>query len=212
MAWTFGTEGLLEFAVVAVASITAVMNPASTTAVYTILTRDMRAAGRREVIRRSIRISAIVLLFFAFTGQLIFSIFDITLPAFRIAGGILLVTVANGMLGSRKVTYSPEDLENMAVVPLAFPLTCGAGTITTVILLSSPAGNLARLAAVILAIGVALGISSAGMRYGPEIFRFIGEEGLNVVPKLMAIIVLALAVQFIISGVGEAMPQILGAA
>jgi len=203
---------VLEFAnytLVAIASIVAVMNPASTTAVYTALTRNMKPEERRKVITGAMRISAIVLVFFALSGQLIFTIFNITIPAFRIAGGLLLITVATGMLSSRKELYTPEELENIAIVPLAFPLTCGAGTITTVILLASEAGSIVYVIPVLAAIAFAIGVSYIGMLYGPQIFRFIGEEELNVVPKLMAVIVLAIAVQFIISGISEAMPQIL---
>lgn len=209
MDWIGGVADFIGFGLVATASIVAVMNPASTTAVYTALTEDMGRAERLKVIRTSIRISFIVLVFFALTGQLVFTIFNITTPAFRIAGGILLITVATGMLTSRKESYSAEELDNIAIVPLAFPLTCGAGTITTVILLASGPGGVVNLVAVVGAIIVALAVSYVGMLYGPRIFAFIGEEGLRVIPKLMAIIVLALAIQFIISGIAEAMPQIL---
>jgi multiple antibiotic resistance protein len=209
VAWIGGVEEFVRFGLVAIASIVAVMNPASTTAVYTVLTEEMNDNERREVIRTSMRISFIVLVFFALTGQLVFTIFNITTPAFRIAGGILLITVATGMLGSRKEKYSAEDMENIAIVPLAFPLTCGAGTITTVILLASGPGGLVNLTAVLAAIIVALAISYVAMLYAPKILTFVGKEGLRVIPKLMAIIVLALAIQFIISGTAEAMPQIL---
>ena len=199
--------GFVGLALVAVASITAVMNPASTTAVFTALTEGMTPGERRKVIRTTVRISFIVLAFFALTGQLVFSIFNITVPAFLIAGGILLVTVATGMLGSRGESYRAGDLENIAIVPLAFPLSCGPGTITTVILLTSAGAS--SLIAVFLGIAAALGVSYVGMLYGPRIFAFIGEGGLRVVPKLMAVIVLAIAIQFIISGIAEAMPQLL---
>lgn len=195
------------FILVAIASITAVMNPASTTAVFMALTEGMTWSERQKVIHTTIWIAFVVLAFFALTGQLIFSIFNITVPAFRIAGGILLVTVATGMLTSRGESYLAADLENIAVVPLAFPLSCGPGTITTVILLASAGAS--SLIAVFFGIVVALALSYVGMLYGPRIFAFIGEGGLRVVPKLMAIIVLAIAIQFIISGIAEAMPQLL---
>lgn len=201
--------GFMGFSLVAVASIVAVMNPASTTAVYTAVTEGMGRSERRKVINTSMKIAFIVLAFFALTGQLIFTIFNITVPAFQIAGGILLVSVATGMLNTKGEAYSGADLENIAVVPLAFPLSCGPGTITTVILLASGPEGIAGLAAVFIGIFVALGISYAGMLYGPWIFSLIGEEGLRVVPKLMAIIVLAIAIQFIISGSAAAMPQLL---
>ncbi|PKL62808.1 MAG: MarC family protein [Methanomicrobiales archaeon HGW-Methanomicrobiales-2] len=196
------------FALVSVASIVAVMNPASTVAVYTALTEGMSGSERTRVIRTSMEIAFIVLAFFALTGQLIFTIFNITVPAFQIAGGILLVSVATGMLGTKGEIYSSAN-EHIAVVPLAFPLSCGPGTITTVILLASGPEGLYGLVAVFLGIIVALGISYVGMLYGPRIFSLIGEGGLRVVPKLMAIIVLAIAIQFIINGIAAAMPQFL---
>ncbi|MCK9276600.1 MAG: MarC family protein [Methanoculleus sp.] len=201
--------GFLGFSLIAVASIIAVMNPASTIAVYTALTEGMSGSERKKVIYTSMKIAFIVLAFFALTGQLIFSIFNITVPAFQIAGGILLISVATGMLSTKGEAYSAADLENIAVVPLAFPLSCGPGTITTVILLASGPEGIWSVVAVFLGIIVALAVSYVGMLYGPRIFSLIGEGGLRVVPKLMAIIVLAIAIQFIINGTAAAMPQLL---
>ncbi len=96
-----------------------------------------------------------------------------------------------------------EDRENIAVVPLAFPLTAGPGTITAVILLVSEAANILEASLVFIGIFVGVAVSYFGMTYAPRIFRFVGEEGLHVITKLMSIIVLAIAVQFIISGITE---------
>lgn len=204
-----GIADFAAFSLVAIASIIAVMNPASTVAVYTALTEGMSGSERRKVIHSSMKIAFIVLAFFALTGQLIFSIFNITVPAFQIAGGILLISVATGMLSARSESYSTEELENIAVVPLAFPLSCGPGTITTVILLASGPEGVVGMVAVFAGILVALAISYVGMLYGPKVFAYIGEEGLRVVPKLLAVIVLAIAIQFIINGIAAAMPQLL---
>lgn len=201
--------GILEFAVLAITSVVAVMEPPSTIAVYLTLTKDMNESQRRPIIAKSMQISFLVLLFFALTGQLLFSIFNITIASFRIAGGILLVTVAFKMLNPKKGEYSQEELEDIAVVPLAFPLTAGPGTITTVILLVSEANDLMQGSLVLVAIAAGIAISYVGMRYASKISGFIGGEGLRVITKLMAIIVLAIAVQFVISGITEAIPQIL---
>jgi multiple antibiotic resistance protein len=209
MGLTAELAGFLGFSLVAIASITAVMNPASTIAVYTALTEGRSRSERMGVIKTSMKIAFIVLAFFALTGQLIFSIFSITVPAFQIAGGILLISVATGMLTSGGEAYAAADLENIAIVPLAFPLSCGPGTITTVILLASGPEGFWGIVAVFFGIVVALALSYVGMLYGPKIFSLIGEGGLRVVPKLMAIIVLAIAIQFIINGISAAMPQLL---
>jgi len=201
--------GIPEFIVLAVTSIIAVIEPPSTIAIYLTLTKDMNESQRRRIIAKSMQISFLVLLFFALTGQFLFSIFNITIASFRIAGGILLVTVAFRMLNPKKGEYSQEELEDIAIVPLAFPLTAGPGTITTVILLISEADSLLQGLFVLVAIAVGIAVSYVGMKYASKISGLVGGEGLRVVTKLMAILVLAIAVQFVISGITEAIPQIL---
>jgi len=198
----------LEFLLVAVTSILAIMNPLSTTAIYSVLTEGATPESRKQVVVTAMKISLSVLLFFALTGQLIFRILGLTIPAFKIAGGVLLILVAFGMLYPRKVEYAAAELENIAIVPLAFPLTCGAGTITTVILLASESGNIIQTVSVFVAIIIAVAISYYAMTYSHFIFRYIGEEELKVIPKLMAVFVLAIAIQFVINGLAEALPQI----
>ena len=108
--------------------------------------------------------------FFAFTGQLVFLIFNITLAAFKIAGGILLVTTAFAMLNPKRKEISREELENISIVPLVFPLTAGPGTITTVILLVSEANSLLAASLVFVGIFAGVAVSYLGMKYAPKIF------------------------------------------
>jgi len=201
--------GLVEFAFLTITSIIAIMNPTSTVAIYIALTREMSIEERRRIVAKSMKISFLVLAFFAFTGQLIFLVFNITIAAFKIAGGILLVTAAFRMLHPGKEEFSPDELEDIAIVPLAFPLTAGPGTITAVTLLVSEANNLLEASLVFAGILAGITVSYVGMTYAPRIFGFLRGEGLRVVTKLMSIIVLAIAVQFIISGIAETIPQIL---
>lgn len=196
--------GPVEFALVAITSIIAVMNPTSTVAIYIALTQDMNLKERRRVIAKSMRISFLVLAFFAFTGQLLFLVFNVTLAAFKIAGGLLLVTSAFSMLNLKKEEFSREERGNIAVVPLAFPLTAGPGTIMAVILLVSEASSLLETSLVFVGIFAGVAVSYLGMTYAPKIFAFLGEEGIHILTKLMSIIVLAIAVQFVINGIGEA--------
>jgi multiple antibiotic resistance protein len=204
---TFTTD--IEFLLVAVTSVLAIMNPISTAAIYSVLCEDATPDNRKQVIVTAMKISFFVLVFFALTGQLIFRILGLTIPAFKIAGGILLVFVAFGMLYPRNVEYAAAELENIAIVPLAFPLTCGAGTITTVILLASESKTILQTVWVYVAIVVAIGLSYLAMTYASYIFKFIGEQELKVIPKLMAVFVLAIAIQFTINGISEALPQVL---
>ncbi|MCK4668940.1 MarC family protein, partial [Candidatus Bathyarchaeota archaeon] len=157
---------------------------------------------------KSMKISILVLAFFAFTGQLLFLIFNVTFAAFKIAGGILLVTSAFSMLNPKRKEFSKEELENIAIIPLAFPLTAGPGTIMAVILLVSEASSMLETSLVFVGILAGVAVSYMGMMYAPKIFKFLGEDGLHVITKLMSIIVLAIAVQFIINGVAETMSML----
>jgi multiple antibiotic resistance protein len=202
--------GIADFALLSIGSVIAVMEPFSTTAVYVTLTKDMDSDKKRKIIRRSMIASFIVLVFFAFTGHLLFRVFGITIPAFQIAGGILLVSVAIGMLNPREKGISYGTGEDIAIVPLAFPLTSGPGSITTVILLVSRAENLVETSFVPLAILAGVLLSYVALTFSSRLLKRLGDDGLRVVAALMAIIVLAIAVQFIIDGAAGAARQIMG--
>jgi multiple antibiotic resistance protein len=197
----------IEFAIVAISSIVAVMNPLSTTAIFPALTKDFSAEKQHQIIVKSMKISFVVLAFFAITGQLIFQVFNLQVYAFEIAGGILLITFALKML-SEKSTYSTDGREDISIIPLTFPLTAGAGTITTVILLFSEASNFLEAIFVFSGIIIGISLSYLGMSYAPRVFKVFGHDGLRVVTAMMAIIVLALAVQFIINGIIDIVPHI----
>lgn len=197
----------LDFAILAFSSLIAVLEPFSTTAVYATLTKDMKPDQKRRIIRRSAIVSFVVMIFFAFTGHLVFRVFGITLPAFQIAGGILLVLVALEMLRPGEMGASSQEGEDIAIVPLAFPLTSGPGSITTVILLVSRADNLWQTFVVPLAIFVGVLFTYLALTFSTGLFKRFGNQGLRVVTALMAIIVLAIAVQFILDGTAGAIKQ-----
>jgi multiple antibiotic resistance protein len=200
---------LVDFALLTISSMIAVMEPFSTTAVYVTLTKTMDSEKKRKIIRKSMITSFVVLVFFALTGHLLFRVFGITIPAFQIAGGILLVSVAIGMLNPKEDMISSERGEDIAIVPLAFPLTSGPGSITTVILLISRAESLSESFFVPLSIFLGVLLSYVAMRFSSGLSRRFGDDGLRVVTALMAIIVLAIAVQFIIDGAAGAVEQIM---
>ncbi len=197
----------LDFAILAFSSLIAVLEPFSTTAVYATLTKDMNSDQKKRIVRRSAIVSFVVMIFFAFTGHLVFRVFGITLPAFQIAGGILLVLVALEMLRPGEMGASSHEGEDIAIVPLAFPLTSGPGSITTVILLVSRADNLSQTFVVPLAIFVGVLFTYLALTFSTGLFKRFGNQGLRVVTALMAIIVLAIAVQFILDGTAGAIKQ-----
>jgi multiple antibiotic resistance protein len=197
---------IIDFAILAVTSVIVVMEPFSTIAIYASLTRNFSPEAKRKTITRSMTLSYIVLTFFALTGHLVFQVFNITIAAFQIAGGILLGVVALQMLNHDRITPSKQGNQDIAIVPITFPLTAGPGTITAVILLTSNAQNLTESFLVFVAIFVAILVSYVGLRLSHRLFKHLGDEGLHTITAIMAIIVLAIAVQFLINGVLDVVP------
>lgn len=121
---------ILEFALLAFTSIIVITEPSTTIPSFLALTMELGVKERRRLALKIAAISLILLAFFALTGHLLFVVFNITHGAFTIAGGILLIYVAFGMLRPKKAENASEEHQN-AVIPLAFPLTAGPGAITS---------------------------------------------------------------------------------
>jgi multiple antibiotic resistance protein len=167
---------------------------------------------RNQIVDQAVIVAAAVILFMGVVGRLLLDYLGITLPAFMIAGGILLFLIAIDMLFARptraKSTEAEEKEaaagENPAVFPLAVPMIAGPGTIATVLLLVnlSHADRL-ELAIVAIAYAVALFITWLCMRASSMLLRVIGTTGINVISRLLGIILAALAVQFVLNGLGQ---------
>lgn len=196
---------IIEFAILAISSIIAVMNPLSTTAIFLTLTKVEKTEENRKTAAKAAKLGGVLLAFFAFTGTIIFQIFSIEVFSFQIAGGILLVTIALKML-SEKQGYSSENREDISIIPLTFPLTAGPGTILTVILIFSQATTYFEMIFVFVGIAIGVLLSYEGMIHAHQLLNRFGKQGVQVVSSLMAIIVLAMAIQFIIGGIFKAVP------
>ena len=142
----------LSFALVAIPSLLVIINPLMVTSVFLTLTASYPPEARRKAARKTSTVAFAVLLAFAVFGSVLFRVFSITIGAFQIAGGIILFSVALGMLHAQppRLKQTPEELEeamrreDIAIVPLAIPMVSGPGAITTVIVLSGEAKTLAQ--------------------------------------------------------------------
>lgn len=173
------------------------------------LTSTLSPGARRHVVNRSVLVAGAIIVFMALVGRFVLQYLGITLPAFGIAGGILLMLIAIDMLFARpsRAKRDPEaeldtaDTEGVAVFPLAIPMLSGPGTIATVLLLVNLAdGNRERLLIVYVAYGLALFVTWLCMRGAEFVLRALGKTGVNVLTRVLGIILAALAVQFIING------------
>jgi len=208
----------LEFIGGAMVSILVISNPLSTSAVFIALTQGMTHEEKVRIVKKSVTYSVGILLFFAFTGLLIFQIFGFSIGAFRIAGGVLLFSMAVGMLNPKPSSEAADERSrDIALIPLSIPFTAGPGTIVTVVVLMSGAQNLMgtidtitgvlAMMGVVAGILVTVGVSYLMMTRSEKIDTVLREGGRKVVTRLMGLMVMAISIQFIINGIKDILPE-----
>ncbi len=184
-----------------------IVDPFAVVPVYLILTERFSALERRHIRRKASLISAAILLAFALTGLGIFNIFGITLPAFQIAGGLLLLQLGIAQLNAKdhrvKKEETDEGLErdDISIFPLATPLIAGPGSISTVVLYAAEATTIPRRLSLLVSVILVITACYATLKVAPLMFRLLGRTGLNLLTRIMGIILAAVAVQFILNGI-----------
>ena len=190
-------------------SLIVVLAPIDVIPLYLSLTRDMTAQQRNRILRRMITTVIVTLLFFQYSGLYLFSVIGISLPSFQVAGGLILASMAWSMLHAThsRIQSTPEGQENLnrediSIVPLGIPMLAGPGTITTVILYAQQQhGNLGghiQLSATILVTALVLYIL---FRLAGPLFVKLGPTGARVATRIMGMLLLALAAEFVLKGI-----------
>lgn len=200
-----------RFALVTFTSVLFIIDPIAAVPTYLVITQLETPLERRRTARRACVAMTLLLIFFAATGTLLFRAFGITLAAFRTAGGLILWFVAIDMLrGERRTQEGREELEegeakeDVAFTPLAIPMLAGPGAISTVIVIAGQARGLGDSLIVYGAIVLTGAISYFTLRLGEPLLIRLGKTGIRVVTRIMGLILAAVAVQFVFSGVKEA--------
>lgn len=201
---------LLRFALVSFTSVLFIVDPVAAVPAYLVITQDETKEGRRRTALRACLAMTVLLATFAATGTLIFRAFGITLPAFRTAGGLILWFSAMDMLRGERPNQAGrvelregQEKEDVALVPLAIPLLAGPGAISTIVVLAGQARqppHIATLYAAILVTGV---VSYITLRIGEPLLRRLGKTGIRVITRIMGLLLAAVAVQFVFTGVKE---------
>jgi len=183
-----------------------IVDPIGLAPIFVALTQGMNARERRRIGLRAVVISAIVLAVFALFGDGLLRAIGISMPAFQIAGGVLLFLTALDMLFQRRTERreeqgaNAEDDHDPSVFPLATPLIAGPGAIATMILLSNKAEGIAGQFAVQGVMLLVLGCVLALFFMASGIERALGRTGTLVVTRLLGMLLAALAIQFVIDG------------
>jgi multiple antibiotic resistance protein len=194
------------FLITAFATLFVVIDPPGLVPLFIALTRGMSVSRRRSLATRACIIAIGILAAFAFAGEALLGFIGITMPAFRIAGGILLFLTALDMLFERRTQrregQHAEPDHDPSVFPLATPLIAGSGAIATMILLVGQAGG--GMAGTMIVIGVMLVVmitTFAFLLAAPPLERMLGRTGTIVITRLLGMLLAALSVQFVIDGI-----------
>lgn len=205
---------MLAFGLAAFSAIFSVVDPFGVVPVFIAMTsRDSPEHSRRTALRAAIAMS-VTLAVFATAGAAILGFFGISLPAFRVAGGALLFLLAVDMLRaqpSRQRMTPEEEAEgaekpDVSIFPLAIPMLSGPGALATVMVLMTQSGDLWERGLVYVSIALVGVITWLVLRGAKLAEKRLGQTGLNVLHRVMGLLLAAIAVQFVIDGIREALP------
>jgi multiple antibiotic resistance protein len=211
-------SSIVSYALVSFGSIFSIVDPFTAVPIFLALVGDQPKADQSRVALRAAATCLVVLSVFGLAGSFIFHFFGITLPAFKIAGGILLFVVGLEMMRAKRSdtrttneeAADAESKEDVGVIPLGLPLLSGPGAIATVMMLVGKAGSFPERAVVFGAIVVVSAIALVTLRSASMVARVLGQTGINVIGRVMGLILAAVAMQFVLSGLHEAFPKLLG--
>jgi multiple antibiotic resistance protein len=188
----------------------AIMNPIANAPIFVGLTDGLDAATRRGIALRALLLAFAIVALFMILGREIFAAFGITLPAFRIAGGILVGLVGYHLLqGQESSVHTPSTEDNarsrdaalgIAITPLALPILAGPGTIATAMNFAAEA-TLPEVIRVVSALAVVCLLNGAAFLGGDSLVRFLGQNAIKVVSRLMGLILAVIGVQMLIVGI-----------
>lgn len=201
---------MLDTMIAAFVTLLVVIDPPGVVPIFASLTAGASAAEQRRMAINGALIGAGILIAFALGGEVLLRLLGIGLPAFRIAGGILLLLLSVEMVMAKhtglRATTNDEEAEgnqraDITVFPLAIPLIAGPGAMTSIVLLMGRAPDLPGKAMILGVLGVVLAIMLVCLLLTGPVMRLLGVTGINVISRVAGIILAALAVQFVIDGV-----------
>ena len=207
----------LNFALSSFITLFIIVDPIVNVPLFMAILANFKKSDRKKMVKKATIIAAIVLIIFTLAGDTIFRLLSIEMYSFRIAGGLLLLIISFEMLfGRRPHTKSSAEeeeealiKEDVVVTPLAVPLLTGPGAITTGIVLFHAANGTTNKILLFLDIGLVFLISYIILSRSEKAFEILGKTGTMVIVRIMGLLLAAIAVQFVITGVEEAVKSII---
>jgi multiple antibiotic resistance protein len=197
---------LFSFGLLAFTSFFTLINPLGTMPIFMTMTADIDDQHRTSTARKASIVSFITIVIFAFSGQLLFNFFGISVNSFRIVGGVIFFLMGMDMLQARLGTVKVKSSEvksyvnDISITPLAIPMICGPGALTNAIVLMEDANSIAKKSVLIFTIFLVTLLTYLILFSSSRIIKFLGETGNNVMMRLMGLIVMVIAVEFFFSG------------
>jgi multiple antibiotic resistance protein len=204
---------LVRFSVLALSSIFFLVDPFAAVGSFLAITEHADAARRKRMARKAALTCLIVLTSFAVGGQLIFRLFGITLPAFEIAGGLILLLIGLDMLQAKRSatqeamgdTEEAAHKEDAGIVPLGIPMLAGPGAISSVMVLVGQVPHLWHweMGAILGSIALTSLASYWVLAGAGRVRRVMGETGIRVLVRVMGLLLVALAMQYFVNGLTD---------
>ena len=205
---------MTELFVTAFVTLFVIIDPPGCAPIFASLTREAPPRERRLMAVRSVMIAGGILVFFALLGEDLLRVLGVGLPAFRIAGGIMLFLIALEMVFERRtarretraqeVNATPE-IEDVSVFPMGIPMIAGPGSIASVMLLVDRSVGLQQTLIVFAALGAVLLLTLLALLAAGALMRLLGHRMEAMLTRLLGVILAALAAQFVINGIKGAM-------
>lgn len=202
---------MLDFATTAFVSVLFLVDPPGTVPAFIALTSRFTSEKRRRTALVASVAATLILMGFAAVGNVVFRVLGLTLPAFQIAGGLVLFMVALDMIRAQRSTQEePSDLEDtsaaaeVAIAPLAIPMLAGPAALSTVTVLMAQAVDTAAVGVVFLAIALTGVVCYVTLRLADPIQRRLGKTGVHVLDRVLGLVLAGIAVQFVLNGLAAA--------
>jgi multiple antibiotic resistance protein len=207
------TAPLVRFSVLALSSIFFLVDPFAAIPSFLAITESANPARRKVIARHGALTCFIVLTSFAVGGQLIFKMFGITLPAFEVAGGLILLLIGLDMLEAKRSptqeamgdTEEAAGKEDAGIVPLGIPMLAGPGAISSVMVLVGQVPSLLHweMGAILGSIALTSLISYWVLAGADRVRQVMGETGIRILVRIMGLLLVALAMQFFVNGLTD---------
>lgn len=209
----FSHAPLVRFSVLALSSIFFLVDPFAAIPSFLAITDGVDSVRRKRMARKATLTCFIVLTSFALAGQLIFRMFGITLPAFEIAGGLILLLIGLDMLEAKRSptqeatgdTEEAANKEDAGIVPLGIPMLAGPGAISSVMVLVGTVPGILhwQMGAIIGSIAVTCLVSYWILAAAGRVKSVMGETGIRILVRIMGLLLVALAMQFFVNGLTD---------